>query len=801
MKRKLLIFDLDNTLIDRSMQPVPHVHPALFSKIQADAAALGVQLDFALITNSCYESAREWVPDFAHLYFENGAVRLVEGQIQPQLTTEQAHVALIRDVLQNILVEQEPHIAAVSWKHFTVAIHGHEAGFIRRILPALQACVKPLGWMALASGATTIEIGPIFLDKTFALDRILATSECYDEIVFIGDKMFPGGNDYALAMDPRVHTAIEVAHWRDTGILLSQLKDLDFNRALDHTTARHVVPQSDTPNFASLRTDVRTIFLDFDGTLTTQGSQIYHPNIEVFHRLHEEGRSLWIVTGRSLGWCDMMLQALPIDGIIGENGAFALFWDKGQIKRWTSPAIPAVATEQLQALKKTLMERFPYITWASDQNFRAYDLAIVTAEHGTYLSPAQIDELAACARSFGASYSVSSIHINIWMGSYNKAQSLLDFFGTVRQISYQQIQKQGLFIGDSPNDESLFRLLQNSFSVANIHEFIDQLQYKPRYIARGFAGEGSHEILRQLLRAPLDPLPDDRYAISLVIPCFEELAKLENSLKSYAAAAHVLLETKGLKAEVVLVDNNSGNAAAIAQLAQRYRQHLDLVLVHQPALPSTFSLCSARNRGVMNARGSLILFTDSDCMIAPDFLVEALRFVDQSSLPQHWIVTGERVFVQTPRNIPEATPSLFSNLPPCPSPSNYGLTKDRRFPWMEQLPAVEHPWNFVHGCFMLMKKSVYLAVGGSNTDYDGHWGYEEIDLAHEIVRQLQAQIFYSPLTKVYHQEFPEDALKIQTNAHRTGKSQNPNWQRVCRKIEGFEDFKARQFARLGISMH
>jgi glycosyltransferase involved in cell wall biosynthesis len=279
------------------------------------------------------------------------------------------------------------------------------------------------------------------------------------------------------------------------------------------------------------------------------------------------------------------------------------------------------------------------------------------------------------------------------------------------------------------------------------------------------------------------------YDLSIVIPCFLENEKLANTLASIEVALRQV--PTNLKVEVILIDNNSPISELLVQLVQSYQDRLDIVFVMQPKLQHSFSLASARNRGVLGARGKWILFTDADCMIDGNFfavLTPALQGAETK------IYTGERVFVQIPETITanDLYGDFFDRLDRVPSASNYGLIKDRRFPWLEQLPNQEHPWNFVHGCFFLCSARSYLKVGGSDTAYDGHWGYEDIDLAYRLCRDLEAEIHYLKDAKVYHQEFAADLEKIATNQHRQNKSQNPNYQRICRMIDGFDTFKKRQ---------
>ncbi|MFW7381209.1 MAG: glycosyltransferase family 2 protein [Oligoflexus sp.] len=291
----------------------------------------------------------------------------------------------------------------------------------------------------------------------------------------------------------------------------------------------------------------------------------------------------------------------------------------------------------------------------------------------------------------------------------------------------------------------------------------------------------------------------NNFDLSVVIPVYNDTVKFENLLSSYYQA----FKSRDLMYEIVIIDNNSPRFEEIYQVTKKFREKIQITIVMQPPLSHPFALCSARNRGVLNARGRYILFTDSDCMVDENFTnaIEEIGLKDDdSSTSEFNIYTGERVFILVPNEVMTSEDILqeIPKLSRVPSASNYGMIKDRRFPWIQNLPHQEHPWNFVHGCFILLKKSDYLCVGGSDTSYDGFWGYEEIDLVYRMVMQLKAKVRYLEKAKVFHQEFRSDLDKIHINLSRTNKSLNPNYQKICQLIPGFDEFKKVQWKKLNI---
>jgi glycosyltransferase involved in cell wall biosynthesis len=306
--------------------------------------------------------------------------------------------------------------------------------------------------------------------------------------------------------------------------------------------------------------------------------------------------------------------------------------------------------------------------------------------------------------------------------------------------------------------------------------------------------------METLLHMALEKKERSQFDLSIVIPVYADTIKLTNLLASY----HRSFQHVNISFEIILVDNNSPNAEAIFEIVRSFCSCLDLTFVMQPKLSHSFSLCSARNRGVLNARGRFIFFTDSDCLVDQHFAARLASVIKASSLPNSKprIYTGERIFVEIPDAAIPAE-DILERIPEfkrVASASNYGLQKDRRFPWIERLPHGDHPWNFVHGCFLLLEKHHYLMVGGSDTAYDGHWGYEEIDLVYRMATQISATIHYLNDAKVFHQEFQSEVAKAQEATARTNKSLNPNYIRICERIPNFDDFKKHQWQTLKVQV-
>src|SRR6478752_8579025 len=78
-------------------------------------------------------------------------------------------------------------------------------------------------------------------------------------------------------------------------------------------------PLADMPLSARQRT--RGVLADIDDTLSTHG-RLSAAAYVALERLRAAGKLVIPITGRPAGWCDHIARMWPVDGVVGENGAF-----------------------------------------------------------------------------------------------------------------------------------------------------------------------------------------------------------------------------------------------------------------------------------------------------------------------------------------------------------------------------------------------------------------------------------------------------------------------------------------------
>ena len=74
------------------------------------------------------------------------------------------------------------------------------------------------------------------------------------------------------------------------------------------------------------------VLTDIDDTLTTEGA-VGDEVLQALAALADAGLHVIPITGRPVGWSEPFALAWPIDAIVAENGAVALWNDKGRLHK------------------------------------------------------------------------------------------------------------------------------------------------------------------------------------------------------------------------------------------------------------------------------------------------------------------------------------------------------------------------------------------------------------------------------------------------------------------------------------
>ncbi|MGN0843729.1 MAG: HAD-IIB family hydrolase [Kiritimatiellia bacterium] len=243
----------------------------------------------------------------------------------------------------------------------------------------------------------------------------------------------------------------------------------------------------------------RILFCDIDDTMTTRGL-LPREAFNALWNARDAGLRIVPVTGRPAGWCDMIARLWPVDGVIGENGAFYFRKIDSKIVRVYAQTAEERAKYRIRIneLRTKIPVLVPGCAIASDQDYREIDLAIDYCESVPRLPPDQVRRIVNLFLQAGATVKVSSIHVNGWFGSFDKCSMTLRYIRETTGLPYSSAPQNYTFVGDSPNDEPLFKLFSNTYAVANIKPFLPHLRFPPATVLSKEGGAGFAELVNLL---------------------------------------------------------------------------------------------------------------------------------------------------------------------------------------------------------------------------------------------------------------------------------------------------------------
>ena len=264
-------------------------------------------------------------------------------------------------------------------------------------------------------------------------------------------------------------------------------------------------PFEEFPNH--LKKNIHYILTDIDDTLTI-GGRITSVVFSAMERLQHAGFHIVPITGRSAGWCDHIARMWPVDGLVGENGAFYFRYDFRQKKMYRRYMKSEKQLKrdrlQLEKIGQIILQKVPGCQVAADQTYRETDLAIDFCEDVPPLSMDQVEQIVRCFIDAGAQAKISSIHVNGWFGTHDKLTTTILLFKEVFNVNPNKVKDQIIFIGDSPNDSPMFAHYPHSVGVANLLRFREKMEKEPSWITTQCGGNGFAEMVDILLRERTD---------------------------------------------------------------------------------------------------------------------------------------------------------------------------------------------------------------------------------------------------------------------------------------------------------
>lgn len=233
---------------------------------------------------------------------------------------------------------------------------------------------------------------------------------------------------------------------------------------------------------------LKIVLSDFDGTLTYKEglSPIF---FEILSLLESKKVPLVIVTGRSLSWGHFLLTHFPfLTDVIVEGGG-AIVSRSG--KFITEECL--ISPEEVKRLADfctNFTAKFPNVPLSVDSFGRKTDRAIELHDLQDGVLFHHIEDY---LREQKINFSTSNVHLNFWCGEVSKYKAVMHFLNK-KSLKPED----GVFFGDSLNDQSMFKSFKHSVGVANIATVIDRLEFKPTTILIGEDNVGPWGVLNYL---------------------------------------------------------------------------------------------------------------------------------------------------------------------------------------------------------------------------------------------------------------------------------------------------------------
>jgi HAD superfamily hydrolase (TIGR01484 family) len=244
---------------------------------------------------------------------------------------------------------------------------------------------------------------------------------------------------------------------------------------------------------------VEAVFTDVDGTLTSAG-RLHATTLGALEALVIAGVKVVLVSGRPAGWGEAWARQLPVSGVIVENGGLYFAWRRSKLVRvYAEPEGERQRNRNALARHvSAAMKAVPGAKLSSDSVYTEVDLAIDYAEDAA-LGDAAAEKLERFLMKRGVNAVRSSVHVNCWMGNFDKASMVRAF--VKREWKRPLAPEAFVYVGDSLNDAPMFGAFELSVGVANVRDVADVIETKPRFVTTAREGEGFEELAQRVVMA------------------------------------------------------------------------------------------------------------------------------------------------------------------------------------------------------------------------------------------------------------------------------------------------------------
>jgi HAD superfamily hydrolase (TIGR01484 family) len=246
---------------------------------------------------------------------------------------------------------------------------------------------------------------------------------------------------------------------------------------------------------------VQGVLADVDGTLTSE-NLLKSTTVRALERLREADLKVVLVTGRPSAWGECWLRILPVDGVIAENGGlYFVRHAGGQLRKVYAQSSTTRARSRSRLLRevRAALKRVPGAAFSTDSSHTEVDIAIDYNEQ-VKLNAESVRSLEVFLRRRGVSVALSSVHLNCWIGSFDKLWMVRRFIRNEWGLDVRNHDRRFVYVGDSFNDAPMFKAFSLAVGVANVWDVMERLDHPPAYVTGGREGRGFEELVGQILK-------------------------------------------------------------------------------------------------------------------------------------------------------------------------------------------------------------------------------------------------------------------------------------------------------------
>lgn len=246
---------------------------------------------------------------------------------------------------------------------------------------------------------------------------------------------------------------------------------------------------------------VEAVFTDVDGTLTTKG-KLTSSTLRAIEWLQAHKVPVVLVSGRPAGWGEAWARQWPVAGAIMENGGLHFAW-RGErlVKVYAQGEKERARTRrELIAHVDAALAKVKGARLSGDSPYTEVDLAIDYAEDVS-LGHGAADQLEAFLRARGVQAVRSSVHVNCWIGDFDKRSAVKRFVKTEWKKTVGPDERRYVYVGDSFNDAPMFEAFPLSIGVANVKDVLERIDTPPKFVTRAREGKGFGEVADAIVRA------------------------------------------------------------------------------------------------------------------------------------------------------------------------------------------------------------------------------------------------------------------------------------------------------------